>query len=88
MSKRNQSNKLKEKIEKVRNYRLANYQEEHNVADILLEEDLSRDSRDFLIHTYTLLRKIDIILGTLERIGNSIFEFEMQRHTKTLKTSQ
>ena len=88
MSKRNQSNKLKEKIEKVRSYRLANYQEERNVADILLEEDLNRDSRDFLIHTYTLLRKIDIILGTLERIGNSIIELEMQRHTKTLKTSQ
>jgi len=88
MSKRNQSNKLKEKIEKVRSYRLANYQEERNVADILLEEDLSRDSRDFLIHTYTLLRKIDIILGTLERIGNSIIELEMQKHTETLKTPQ
>jgi len=88
MSKRNQSNKLKKKIEKVRIYRLANYQEERKVADILLEEDLDRDSRDFLIHTYTLLRKIDIILGTLERIGNSIIEFEMQRHTETLKTSQ
>jgi len=88
MSKRNQSNKLKKKIEKVRIYRLANYQEERNVADILLEEDLSRDSRDFLIHTYTLLRKIDVMLGTLERIGNSIIEFETQRHTKTLETSQ
>ena len=88
MSKRNQSNKLKEKIEKVRSYRLANYQEERNVADILLEEDLSRDNRNFLIHVYTLLRKIDIILGTLERIGNSIIELEMQKHTKTLKTSQ
>jgi hypothetical protein len=88
MSKRNQSNKLKEKIEKVRSCRLANYQEERSVADILLEEDLNRDNRDSLIHTYTLLRKIDIILGTLERIGNSMIEFEMQRHTKTLKTSQ
>ncbi len=88
MSKRNQSNKLKEKIEKVRSYRLANHQEERNVADILLEEDLSRDSRDSLIYTYTLLRKIDIILGILERIGNSMIEFEMQRHTKTLETSQ
>jgi hypothetical protein len=88
MSKRNQSNKLKEKIEKIRNYRLANYQEERNVADILLEEDLSRDNRDFLIHVYTLLRKIDIILETLEKIGNSIIELEMQRHTEILKTSQ
>ncbi len=88
MSKRNQGNKLKEKIEKVRSYRLANYQEERNVADILLEEDLSRDSRDSLIYTYTLLRKIDIILGILERIGDSMIEFEMQRHTKTLKTLQ
>jgi hypothetical protein len=88
MSKRNQSNKLKERIEKVRSYRLTNYREERNVADILLEEDLNRDSRDFLIHTYTLLRKIDIILETLEKIGNSIFDLEMQRHTKTLKISQ
>jgi hypothetical protein len=87
MSKRNQSNKLKERVEKVRNYRLANYQEERNVADILLEEDLSRDSRDSLIYTYSLLRKIDILLGILERIGNSMIEIEMQRHTKTLKTS-
>jgi hypothetical protein len=88
MSRRNQSNKLEERVEKVRNYRLANYQEERNIADILLEEDLNRDSRDFLIYTYTLLRKIDILLGILEKIGNSMIEFEMQRHTKTLKTSQ
>jgi hypothetical protein len=87
MSKRNRGNRLQEKVEKVRSYRLTNHHEERDVADILLEEDLDRDSRDSLIYTHNLLRKIDILLEILERIGNSIIEFEIQRHTKTLKTS-
>ena len=66
------------KVEQIRRYKLANYQEKRDIADILLMEDLEAESRRSLAHNHELLGRIDLLLGILEGIGELIIEFKEQ----------
>ncbi len=70
---------FRDKVEQIRRYKLANYQEKRNIADILLMEDLEAESRLPLAHHHELLERIDLLLGILEGIGELIIEFKVQR---------
>ncbi len=69
---------FRDKIEQIRRYKLANYQEKRDIADILLMEDLEAKSRPPLAHHHELLERIDLLLGILEGIGELIIEFKEQ----------
>ena len=66
------------KVEQIRRYKLANYQEERDIADILLMEDLEARSRLSLAHHHELLERINLLLGVLEGIGELIVKFKEQ----------
>ena len=69
---------FRDKIEQIRGYKLANYLEKRDIADILLMEDLEIESRLPLAHNHELLERIDLLLGILEGIGELIIEFKEQ----------
>ena len=69
------------KVEQIRRYKLANYQEKRNIADILLMEDLEAESRLPLAYHHELLERIDLLLGILEGIGELIIKFKEQEAT-------
>ena len=66
------------KVEQIRRYKLANYQEKRDIADILLMEDLEAESRLPLAYHHELLERIDLLLGILEGIAELIIEFKEQ----------
>ena len=66
------------KVEQIRRYKLANYQEKRDIADILLMEDLEAESRLPLAYHHELLERIDLLLGILEGIGELIVKFKEQ----------
>jgi len=66
------------RVEQIRRYKLANYQEKRDIADILLMEDLEAESRLPLVYHHELLERIDLLLGILEGIGELIIEFKEQ----------
>jgi hypothetical protein len=66
------------KVEQIRRYKLANYQEKRDIADILLMEDLEAESRLPLAYHHELLERIDLLLGILEGIGELIIESKEQ----------
>ena len=69
---------FRDKVEQIRRYKLANYQEKREIADILLMEDLEAESRLPLTHHHELLERINLLLGILEGIGELIIEFKEQ----------
>ena len=69
---------FRDKVEQIRGYKLANYQEKRNIADILLMEDLEARSRLPLAHHHELLERINLLLGILEGIGELIVKFKEQ----------
>ena len=69
---------FKDKVEQIRRYKLANYQEKRDIADVLLMEDLEVKTRLSLAHHHELLERIDLLLGILEGIGEHIIKFKEQ----------
>ena len=69
---------FRDKVEQIRRYKLANYQEKRDIADILLMEDLEAESRLPLAYHHELLERIDLLLGILEGIAELIIEFKEQ----------
>ena len=69
---------LRDKVEQIRRYKLANYLAKRDIADILLMEDLEIESRRSLAHNHELLERIDFLLGVLEGIGELIIKFKEQ----------
>ena len=70
---------FKDKVEQIRRHKLANYQEKRNIADILLMEDLEAEFRLSLAHNHESLEKIDLLLGILEGIGDSLSSLKSKK---------
>ena len=78
MNRQEELNFLRDKVEQIRRYKLANYLAKRDIADILLMEDLETESRRSLTHNHELLGRIDLLLGILEGIGELIIEVKEQ----------